>query len=267
MPGPFPGMDPYLERPDLWPDVHQSLITYIRDTLQPQLRPRYHARIGERLYVIPPQRSVYPDVTVTQRQPVSIPAMSGGTAVLVADTPLVIIAPADPIREPFIELIDLAQGGQVVTVIEILSPANKTVGEGHDVYQRKQAEVLASDTHLVEVDLLRQGMHTVAVPLPYLTPFRPWHYVVCVSRAGHRDRFEVYLRTIRQRLPRIAIPLRPPDPDVVLDLQAVFDRCYDHGAYADLIDYRAHPDIALPADETAWVDEYLRQQGLREGTV
>lgn len=54
MPGPFPGMDPYLERPDLWPDVHQSLITYIRDALQPQLRPRYHARIGERLYVIPP---------------------------------------------------------------------------------------------------------------------------------------------------------------------------------------------------------------------
>lgn len=267
MPGPFPGMDPYLERPDLWPDVHQSLITYIRDTLQPQLRPRYHARIGERLYVIPPQRSVYPDVTVTQRQPVSIPTTSGGTAVLVADTPLVIIAPAEPIREPFIELIALAQGGQVVTVIEILNPANKTAGEGHDVYQRKQAEVLASDTHLVEVDLLRQGMHTVAVPLPYLTPFRPWHYVVCVSRAGHRDRFEVYLRTIRQRLPRIAIPLRPPDPDVVLDLQAVFDRCYDHGAYADLIDYRANPDIALPADEVGWVDEYLRQQGLREGTV
>jgi hypothetical protein len=187
--------------------------------------------------------------------------------VLVADTPLVIIAPADPIREPFIELIDLAQGGQVVTVIEILSPANKTAGEGHDVCQRKQAEVLASDTHLVEIDLLRQGMHTVAVPLPYLTPFRPWHYVVCVSRAGHRDRFEVYLRTIRQRLPRIAIPLRAPDPDVVLDLQAVFDRCYDLGAYADLIDYRAHPDIALPADEVGWVDEYLRQQGLREGTV
>lgn len=115
--------------------------------------------------------------------------------------------------------------------------------------------------------MLRQEMHTVAVPLPYLTPFRPWHYVVYVSRAGHLDRFEVYLRTIRQRLPRIAIPLRPPDPDVVLDLQAVFDRCYDHGAYADLIDYRANPDIALPADEVGWVDEYLRQQGLREGTV
>lgn len=85
MPGPFPGMDPYLERPDLWPDVHQSLITYIRDTLQPQLRPRYHARIGERLYVIPPQRWMYPDVTVTQQQPMSIPTTSGGTAVLVAE--------------------------------------------------------------------------------------------------------------------------------------------------------------------------------------
>ncbi|MCK4452049.1 MAG: DUF4058 family protein [Anaerolineae bacterium] len=30
MPSPFPGMDPYLEYPVRWPDVHHSLITYIR---------------------------------------------------------------------------------------------------------------------------------------------------------------------------------------------------------------------------------------------
>jgi hypothetical protein len=262
MPGPFPGMDPYLERRDLWPDVHQRLITYSADTLQPQIRPRYHARIGERLYVIPPHRSIYPDVTVTQRQPATT-AEGRGVAALMADAPMVIAVAPEEVREPFIEILDLAHGGRVVTVIEVLSPANKTPGEGHEAYRRKQEETLASDTHLVEIDLLRQGVPTVAIPPHYLTPYQPWHSVICISRAGRRERFEVYVRTIRQRLPRIAIPLHPPDPDVVLDLQAVLERCYEHGAYSDLIDYRLDPEVALPADDVAWVDDHLRQQGLR----
>jgi hypothetical protein len=110
---------------------------------------------------------------------------------------------------------------------------------------------------------LRQGLPTVAIPPHYLTPYQPWHYVICISRARRRERFEVYVRTIRQRLPRIAIPLHPPDPDAVLDVQAVLERCYEHGAYSDLIDYRLDPDVALPAEEVAWVDAHLRQQGLR----
>lgn len=67
MSSPFPGMDPYLEDPALWQDVHQGLITYIRDELQPDIRPRYHARIGERLYVVQTGRNIYPDVTIAQR--------------------------------------------------------------------------------------------------------------------------------------------------------------------------------------------------------
>jgi len=263
MPGPFPGMDPYLERRDLWPDVHQSLITYSRDALQPQIRPRYHARIGERLYVIPPHRSIYPDVTVTRRPLAEAPGEGRDAAALTADAPVVIAVAPEEVREPFIEILDLTRGGRVVTVIEVLSPANKTPGEGHEAYRRKQEETLASDTHLVEIDLLRQGMPTVAIPPHYLIPYQPWHYVICISRAGRRERFEVYVRTIRQRLPRIAIPLHPPDPDAVLDVQAVLERCYEHGAYSDLIDYRLDPDVALPAEEVAWVDAHLRQQGLR----
>ena len=49
MPSPFPGMDPYLEDHALWPDVHSSLITYIREELQAKIRPSYVARIGERI--------------------------------------------------------------------------------------------------------------------------------------------------------------------------------------------------------------------------
>ena len=263
MPSPFPGMDPYLENRAIWPDLHQRLITYSADALQPLLRPRYHARIGERLYVIPPYRAIYPDVTVVQRRPVPEPAPAAGTAVLTPDAPLVVTVPPEEIREPFVEILDLAGGGRVVTVIEVLSPANKTPGEGHELYRRKQKEVLASDTHLVEIDLLRQGEHTLAVPRHALDPHRPWHYGISISRAGQRERFEVYLLTIRQRLPRIAIPLQAPDPDVALDLQAVFERCYEHGAYPDLIDYGADPEVPVPPEDAAWADELLRQKGLR----
>ena len=51
MPTPFPGMDPYLGRSDLWPDVHNSLITALRDELAPLVRPRYCVSIEERMYL------------------------------------------------------------------------------------------------------------------------------------------------------------------------------------------------------------------------
>lgn len=66
MPSPFPGMDPYLEEPILWPGLHQRLITHIGDTLNALMPPRYVADIGERLYVVQPEHSVYPDVVVLQ---------------------------------------------------------------------------------------------------------------------------------------------------------------------------------------------------------
>ena len=66
MPSPFPGMDPYLEGPSLWRDVHQSLITYIRDALQPQIAPRYVARIDERVHIGEPPRAILPDITVSR---------------------------------------------------------------------------------------------------------------------------------------------------------------------------------------------------------
>jgi hypothetical protein len=35
---PFPGMDPYLESPAIWPDVHHEIISENRATLTPNLR-------------------------------------------------------------------------------------------------------------------------------------------------------------------------------------------------------------------------------------
>ena len=50
MPSPFPGMNPCLEHPELWSQVHTRLIVALADSLSPQLRPKYFVAIEERIY-------------------------------------------------------------------------------------------------------------------------------------------------------------------------------------------------------------------------
>ncbi len=268
MPGPFPGMDPYLEAPEHWPDVHQRLITYIADALQPRIRPRYLARMGERVYVLPTPHVMYPDVLIMHP-----PLHEAGVAYLdwvvqVAEEPASVDKPVvltlEPVehREPFIEIV-AADGGDVVTVIEVLSPANKAPGEGYRQYRRKQQELLASAVSLVEIDLLSQGLWTIALE-EELRGLLPSHrYRVNVRRAAQPDRREVYPIPLAQRLPRVALPLREPDADVTVDLSAIFAQCYDNGGYAELADYGVAPPSPLTEDEATWVNALLKEKGLR----
>lgn len=265
MPSPFPGMDPYLEAPERWPDVHQSLITYIRDALQPQMHPRYYARMGERVYVLAPPHAFYPDVLVIERSVRELPPAYAPAQTVVTDTdvaPIIIhIAPVEH-REPCVEIIHAA-GDQVVTVIEVLSPANKAAGAGRDLYQRKQEKILNSDVNLVEIDLLSIGQPTVAIPVESLAGLPPHRYLVNVRRAVERCQAKVYPIALSQRLPQVGIPLSAPDPDVTLDLPAIFTQCYDNGGYGDLVDYRQSPPVSLTPEEAAWVDGLLCGQDIR----
>ncbi len=179
-------------------------------------------------------------------------AASSSTA-LAPDPCVVIHLSSVEVRQPCLEIRDLRAGKRVVTVIEVPSPSNKREGPGRDLYVKKQSEVLASDANLVEIDLLRGGDPTVALPGPD-TP--PSSYRVVVCRA--RDRFlkrEVYPIALRDRLPRVAIPLLERDPDVVLDLPAVFAEAYEKGAYARRVDYREAPVPALQGDDPTWARE------------
>ncbi len=264
MPSPFPGMDPYLEDPTLWPDLHQSLITYMRDMLQQLVRPRYLARIGERVYVVEDEHHYYPDVTLIQRPvresatPVATEAPPVAAPVR---EPLVYIVPPGEYREPFIEIVH-ASGAQVVTVIEVLSPANKAPGQGHRRYRQKQRDVLRSRAHLVEIDLLSQGLFALACGKKETWPVDLVHsrYLLCVSRAPDRTRFETYPLILPEPLPLFRIPLNAPDPDVTLDLQAVFNRCYENGRYADFVDYGQPPKAPLSLDEQHWLKTYFKRE-------
>lgn len=267
MPSPFPGMDPYLEHPARWPSLHHRMITYLSDALNGLLPPPYVADIDERLYVVQPERSIYPDVVLIERPP-PVPATegSGGAAVMaVSDPSWVLTALPHEMREGFVQILTVGEEGRVVTVMELLSPANKAPGsEGRQLYLTKQRELVASQTHLIEIDLLRQGEHTVATPLDWLLTQGYWDYLVSLHYGDRGGQFEVWPIPLRQRLPRIRVPLANGDPDVILDLQAVFNRCYDEGPYARRLDYRHQPSPPLTAADTEWVESLLRERGLRE---
>ena len=265
MPSPFPGMDPYLEHPGLWPGVHQRLITYIADELNSRLPPGYIADIGERLYVVEPDRSIYPDAIILEQPLASAIRSEGRGGVMTAsDPPWELSVTAPQIREVFVQILAGADYGQVVTAVEVLSPANKAPGsEGHRLYRTKQRELLHSEVSLLEIDLLRSGAHSVAAPLDELVHRGTWDYLVSLRRGSARGRFQVWPATVRERLPRIHVPLREPDSDLVLDLQALFERCYDHGPYAKRIDYGEPTRFPLRPADSEWVAALLREKGLR----
>jgi uncharacterized protein DUF4058 len=268
MPSPFPGMDPYLEHPTQWPNLHHRIITTISTVLNAGLPPQYVASIGERLYVVPSERGVYPDIVLVEQPLASLPPgeSAGGTAVMVAsDPPWVLTVLPEEIREGFVQIVTVGDESEIIAVIEVLSPTNKSSGTtGRELYLTKQREILQSRTHLIEVDLLRQGEHTVAPPVDYLLQHGYWDYLASLHRGGQGGRFEVWPNSLRQRLPRICVPLAEGEPDLTLDLQAVFARCYDEGALSRRLNYRQRAPIRLSREDAEWAEALLRERGLRE---
>jgi len=170
----------------------------------------------------------------------------------------------DEYREGFIEIRD-THDGEVVTIIEVLSPTNKTTaGEGQMQYGRKLRELFRTTASIVEIDLLRGGLPTAAADTEPNITVPPHDYLVSVSRGTNRSRYEVYPFTLREPLPPIAIPLSPGDADIVLDLAALMNRVYDNGAFDLVIDYCAAPPLPpLKESDARWLDALLKEQGLR----
>jgi len=255
MASPFPGMDPWLESPALWPDVHHRVIVYACESLQPQVGQDHVVAIGERVYLEHAAGAgYYPDVSVARKERgVRDGSPQGGESGVAA--PIVVDLSEVERREPYLEVVEAASGGRVVTVVELLSPSNKRPGGGRESYLAKQSEVLGSPAHLVEVDLLRGGSPTVAVPEDLLPPST---YRAVVSPASARLRREVFPIALREPLPRLPIPWAAGRPPLVLDLQAALDRSYAAGAFDRRVDRtRPPPPPPLSAADAAWVSRLL----------
>lgn len=271
MPSPFPGMDPYLEHPEYFPNLHRRLITYLEDALQVSLPEAYFAKSGQRVWVEYGQRYIEPDVNLHRTGSPRTGHAAAGTAVLEPPRthPVIVVLPdipEDEFSEPYLEIYaGRGEDKRLVTAIEVLSPSNKSPGEhGRDLYLQKQREVLASAVHLVEIDLLRGGTHTTAVPRDAaVAQAGAFDYHVCVHRFGDKRKFSIYAIQLDEALPRISIPLLPGDGDVLLDLQAAFTRCYDAGPYRREIRYdRELLQPSLAAQQDAWAKQVLRRAGL-----
>ena len=264
MPCPFPGMDPYIERPAIWADFHDSLITSIRGALQPVLRPRYVALVQDRLYVVQSQRPILPDVAVVETRHGHAAEAATATAVEL-DEAVVFELADEEVREPYIEINEPAAGNRLVTAIEVLSPDNKLPGTGRKMYQRKRRERLSAGANLVEIDLLRAGKPTFRVTAEQLAQLPPWRYLAAVRRRPRKQ--EIYPIALQNRLPRIAVPLLPGDRDARLDLQAVFTRTWEEGPYPEVLGYDGPPPGTLTPEELTWCTTRLRQAGMRQASA
>jgi hypothetical protein len=260
MASPFPGMDPYLESPHIWPDVHHRLISEIQSVLNPSLRPNYVARVEMRVYISdeddPARELIVPDVRIEE-------SLQAGGKKTKASNGVAVVEPLalpdwldDEIKEARIEIYH-RESGKLVTIIELLSPANKVAhSRGRESLLQKRRDARDGNVHWVEIDLLRAGLPSVA-----RTALKASDYRVLRYRA--RKSGQYWPISIRQVLPPIGVPLRGKDADVPLDLNTVLRAAYENAAYDLSIDYTRDASPPLRGPDKTWADRLLRSQGLR----
>jgi hypothetical protein len=211
MPSPFPGMDPYLENPEIWSEVHHWLLTGIAEFLVGQLRPKYR-------------------VAVEKRMP-------------------------EEVRESYLEVREVGTG-EVITTIEVLSPQNKRTGEGRNAYETKRRRVLASLTHLVEIDLLRTG-----TPMTILNPAISSQYRILVSRSNCRPSADLYAFNLSDPIPAFPLPLKDQDSEPLVDLQTILQDIYDRAGFDLAIHYDRPTVPPLTVEDMTWAEEILKWNG------
>jgi hypothetical protein len=220
-------MDPYLEDDKLWPAFHHQIITCLYQILLPGLVDRYRARVGNRLYV--------------------------------TEMPLFTSVLREEHQEEFIEIRQRSDG-RLVTLVDVVGPANKLTAAGRQAYLDKRREGRGAGASLVEIDLVLQGQPL----LEYSRDGLPdWSYAVTVTRSTQPDRFEIYTATLQKRLPRFRLPLANDDRDTVVDLHTAFLRSFDQGNFAGKIDYSKDPATPLKDEDRRWLGDLLKQQKVR----
>jgi hypothetical protein len=258
MASPFPGMDPYLEQSAFWSSFHSRLIVAIADALSPHLLPHYYIEVEARTYlegedellVGVPDGVVYVPSESSEKSPHS--GQQGMIATQVRPQK-VTLPMVSEVKERYLEVRELGTDA-VITVIEVISPKNKRAGKGREEYEHKRETVLGTQTHWIEIDLLRAGK-----PMPMRGMTGAMDYRVLVSRSNLRPVADLYGFTLREPIPSFPLPLRQPNESVLVDLQAIFSGLYDRAGYGMRLNYQLPvPSPALNADDQAWVSDLLQ---------
>ncbi|MFM7450531.1 MAG: DUF4058 family protein [Leptolyngbyaceae cyanobacterium] len=260
---PFPGMDPYLEDAFIWREVHNRLFVAIANDLGARLRPKYYAAIETRTYLEDESEGVLVGI------PDAIVFASRGQGEAATATLATVELPAlqpqrvqllEPIavKERFLE-VRTVKTHEVVTVIEVLSPKNKR-GDGRISYLKKRQAIFESQTHLVEIDLLRAFQ-----PMPVSGVKGLWHYRILVSDAAQRPYAALYGFNLPDPIPSFLLPLKPEDNPLIVDLQPLLHTVYDQGNFDLRIDYtQPVPEPPLSDSDRAWVQQSISSVGIAE---
>jgi hypothetical protein len=254
MPSPFPGMDPYIES-WIWSDFHARLIPAVFDRLSPQLPERYLAVTELFIWRVSDQERLLmggPDVLVSE------PSRSqAGPVVATIAAPINTVLPGAVRQQKQIRVID-RMGRRVVTVIEFLSPSNKSTGDDGEAYRLKRDEYIGSVINLVEIDLLRAGMRPpLGDPAPPIAD-----YYLLVHRASSRGRLGIWPFSVRDPFPPVPVPLDADVADVMIDLKPCIDHVYDVGRYASQLNYSVPPAPPLREPDATWARELLSNRAI-----
>ncbi len=262
MPSPFPGMNPYLEHPEIWPGFHLFLIANIAEFLTPELRPKYSVYVEVRMYETTGEQSLLvgiPDVSVQRSRQVS---QTEKLNIAVAEPPTkpqkVTVPVPEMVRQGYLEIREVSTK-EVVTVIELLSPVNKRPGKGRETYNNKREQIFGSRTHFVEIDLLRMWE-----PMLIFADGIASDYRILVSRAETRPSADLYAFNLQEKITDFPLPLRLGDTEPLLDLQLLLNQVYDRAGYDLKLDYTLEAVPPLSEPDTIWVDNLLKEIELRE---
>jgi hypothetical protein len=253
----FPGMDPWLEHPDLWPDVHNSLITAIRDELMPKVLPRYVVRVESRTTVLTGldvDLLYRPDLAV---RTANLSGTGNGAGVAIAEPPkskpfhVVVSIDDDEIEETFLTIQELPDR-KLITAIEVLSPTNKKTRDARAEYLGKRRNLIRSGVNFVEIDLLRSGD-----PMPVRNCLLKGDYRILVCRPRLGRTAELYGFSYTTPIPDVPIPLLSADVEPILNLNAVLHSLMDRARYDLSIDYRQPPQPPLRPEDESWADDIV----------
>jgi Protein of unknown function (DUF4058) len=251
MPSPFPGMNPFLEQDDVWQDFHDTFIPFVRDALASQVAPHYIVKVEAYLFIHEPpaeQRILvgHGDIGLSRSNGVGRSATATATRRLPAR---IRIPSVDTEKHLFLEIRDRLNR-ELISVIEMLSASNKKSGPDREQYLAKRGSMMRSAAHFVEIDLLRGGPR---MPMENAVPS---DYCIMVSRVDDRPDADFWPLSLRDSLPTIPIPLRPPHSDAEVDLQAVLHRVYDSAKYGHYI-YKESPSPPLSPEDAAWASALI----------
>ena len=244
-------MNPFIEG-QLWDDFHAGFVPVLRELLIPQVRPGYTVNVERYVFLVDEdeeriEHHYAPDTSVVDGG--GLPGSSATS--MLAPHILTLPMPANVAQKYLV--IRSRERGDVVALIEVLSPWNKRAADGQPEYLQKRANYLRTETHIIEIDLLRGGTR-----LPTIEPLPPGDYYAFVARAGRRPQVDVFAWRLQDPLPAIPIPLREGDDDVLLDLQEALNRTYDRGGYDYALKYSLPPTPPLSTNDREWIAARLQ---------